>query len=245
MASREGDNGQGGRDYSTGLRSGILDPRHYDAIGIALWTFVWCVDRQARDGRVLGGKLVTYARIASEVGLPSADAARYQIRRLVEGGYIAVEPDQSNHGMRIRILAPKKAYRTPSGVPAPEGTPPPASQHRRGTPRTPAQKADLTPPPASQHRSPPASQRTPPASQRRTYKEETHGDSETHIASKLVSTQRDGEKAPQSSPNADVLRAASQKNGNGEPVSREDAKRLVAEAIRRAQTAQPRPRVKR
>lgn len=161
----EGQNGEARRDYATGLRSGILDPKHYEAIGIALWTFVWCVDRQTPSGWVHGGDIVTYAQIAQEVGLPTADAARYQIRRLVAGGYVRVEAEQGKHGMRIRVTTPKKSYHTP-----------PASQRRR------VQKPKSAPPhnnpdtsgvPAPQPSGVPAPHLRRPSAAH--YKEETQG----------------------------------------------------------------------
>lgn len=125
MTSRDADNGQGGRDFAIGLRSGIFDRKHFRAIGVALWTFAWCIDRQTDDtGRVLGGRILSYQEIAAEVGLETAEQARHQIRTLVAGGYLSKEAYAS--GVTLRITAPKKARLDKSGA------------HRRGVSQSPA-----------------------------------------------------------------------------------------------------------
>lgn len=71
-----------------GLQDGLLEQKHMDKLGIAMWLFSWLVRRQTRNGKVLGGKPITYQDFAKD--FPNVNRRTY-IRwlSLVEtGGYV-------------------------------------------------------------------------------------------------------------------------------------------------------------
>lgn len=166
MADEGGQNGEARRDYATGLRSGIHDRKHFRAMGIALWTFDWCVDRQTdAAGWVLGGRVLTYQEIANGVGLETRKQAEHQIATLVTGGYLA-RLTVSGGGIRLRIRAPKKALRhhLPGGG--------------AGTPEVPGERAGTRP---VVGRGCPVVGQEVPGGGAPPYKDQTHLDSqETH-----------------------------------------------------------------
>jgi hypothetical protein len=84
--------------------NGILEPKHREKIGPALWEFLWCINRTTKEpggvGFVLGGKPVTYEEIAEEFGIPKRTARRH-ILRLARNGYIILI--RTPHGYSIRV----------------------------------------------------------------------------------------------------------------------------------------------
>lgn len=78
----------------TGLRNGLFEYKHYQAMGPAVWLFGWLVARQTAQngstGTVCGGQPLTYWRIARETGFPAA-TLRTWMRRLRAMGYVSLE----------------------------------------------------------------------------------------------------------------------------------------------------------
>jgi hypothetical protein len=72
--------------------NGIFD--HQEQIGIALWTFLWLIDRIPKDceqngvGKVLGGRPIKIAEIVETVSGATYDSIRGQLDRLERRGYI-------------------------------------------------------------------------------------------------------------------------------------------------------------
>ncbi len=119
-------------NYFIGVRRGLLDAKHREAMGSAVWTFMWAIDRQTdHAGTVAGGEVLNYATIASESGAPSAAAARQDVRKLAAAGYLRVE-NVPGVGLHVWVANPKRQYRdTP--VPQTGVTSDPGSTDR-GTP---------------------------------------------------------------------------------------------------------------
>jgi DNA-binding MarR family transcriptional regulator len=94
-------------DYPTfRTSSGLIDKKHHQKIGPAIWEFLWCIDKQTGPhGLVLGGKPVTLAQIADDLGVPQRSVRR-ALGRLGQHRYIAVEHLQ--RGLRIRVSNQKK-----------------------------------------------------------------------------------------------------------------------------------------
>lgn len=78
------------------VSAGLLEPKHVQAIGGALWVYLWFLNRVTRDeqrgdddfvGIVLNGRSVRIEEIASELGTDDRACRRY-LTRLVERGYI-------------------------------------------------------------------------------------------------------------------------------------------------------------
>lgn len=78
------------------ISSGLLDPKHYEDIGPALWEFLWLIDRVTEDvvesdgerwGQVLGGKPIKAEEIAACFG-NHPETVKKNLRRLKDKGYI-------------------------------------------------------------------------------------------------------------------------------------------------------------
>jgi hypothetical protein len=90
-----------------GVHDGILDQKHVDAMGAAVFLYLWCLRHQTKhNGLVLGGAPITYAQINKRLGQPERTLQRW-MQSLVAGGYL--ELTYLNYKMmRIRILKSKK-----------------------------------------------------------------------------------------------------------------------------------------
>jgi DNA-binding transcriptional ArsR family regulator len=84
--------------------NGILEPKHREGIGPALWEFLWCLDRITKEkdgiGIVLGGKPVTYAEIAEDFGIPGRTVRRH-MGRLEDKEYLILI--RTPRGFSIRV----------------------------------------------------------------------------------------------------------------------------------------------
>jgi len=98
-----------GMDYNTGLRGVLLDARHYERMGSAIWLYAWLLLRQTHQrgstGWVLGGSPVSYREIEEETGFNRRTLERW-MRTLRGNGYI--ETDVAPDGIVVRITKAKK-----------------------------------------------------------------------------------------------------------------------------------------
>jgi hypothetical protein len=78
------------------VSAGLLDPRHVQAIGRAVWVYLWFLNRVTRDeqrgdddfvGIVLNGRPLSIDEIAEELGFDYY-ACRRHLARLVKSGYV-------------------------------------------------------------------------------------------------------------------------------------------------------------
>jgi hypothetical protein len=97
------------------VSNGVLEGEHRRKIGAAIWEFLWAIDRTTeeyttdagdRHGKVLGGAVLTYRRIADECGSRSEWTTRANIRTLAEQGYLVIEHCQ--RGVRLEVAKAKK-----------------------------------------------------------------------------------------------------------------------------------------
>jgi DNA-binding Lrp family transcriptional regulator len=90
-----------------GIHDGILEQKHVDAMGTAIFLYLWCVRHQTKhSGLVWGGAPVTYGKINEKLGQPERTLKRW-MKKLVDAGYI--ELTYLNYkAMRLRILKSKK-----------------------------------------------------------------------------------------------------------------------------------------
>lgn len=102
-----GAGGNGGRPSATfRISSGLIDPKHVNRIGTALWLFLWCIDRQTGPhGLIFGGRPVTLAEIAEALPYSHRQIAR-QLAQLEEHGYITAKRRPS--GLILRVNVQKK-----------------------------------------------------------------------------------------------------------------------------------------
>lgn len=86
---------------STGfnVKSGLLEPKHRDNIGIAVWEFLWCIDRTTQEredengdiwGIVLGGKPIQAEEISDSLGT-HPETVKKNLRRLDNFGYLMLK----------------------------------------------------------------------------------------------------------------------------------------------------------
>lgn len=98
-----------GKDFNIGLRGGLIETRHYERMGAAIWLYGWLVLRQTHQsdfvGWVLGGSPITYAEIEEETGFNPRTLERW-MQTLRRWGYIETESRPA--GMIVRILRAKK-----------------------------------------------------------------------------------------------------------------------------------------
>jgi DNA-binding FadR family transcriptional regulator len=115
--------------------NGLLEAKHREKIGPALWEFLWCVDRitQERDGigLVLGGQPVNFQKIADRFGV-NEHTIRSHFEVLEAGGYI--ERVRTPRGYSVRVLnsakfaqrkTPSDRHKTPDHNQGVIGTKPP------------------------------------------------------------------------------------------------------------------------
>ena len=122
---------------------GLLEKKHVEAMGIALWCFLWCVNRVTTDrtdangerwGQVLGGCRFNHQRIADELGLPLR-SVRYQMDRLKTAGYLRITRCRDGQQVEVRHsikwLRRKTQPQQKKGPakPPPVVPKPPAQQH--------------------------------------------------------------------------------------------------------------------
>ena len=90
--------------------NGIFD--HYEAIGSAVWVFLWCVDRvtdesdPAGSGLVLGGAPVKIERIVADIPGAVERTVRRHLQRLVANGFIRRK--RTPYGAILSVLNSKK-----------------------------------------------------------------------------------------------------------------------------------------
>ena len=99
--------------YIIPVYNGILDPKHVNQIGQALWVFLWMIDKTIgeyddsglRYGKVLNGKSFTTGTVALELGIDERTVRRY-IARLKKYEYITVK--KTRYGMVTEVIKSKK-----------------------------------------------------------------------------------------------------------------------------------------
>src|SRR5438067_159549 len=92
--------------YSVGLQNGIIDQKHFEAIGQAIWLYIWLLNKQVKTtDKVLGGKPITYNMFAeSYPEIPRQTYMRWLAR--LDGIYIKLL--RAPHGYVVTIVKPKK-----------------------------------------------------------------------------------------------------------------------------------------
>lgn len=70
------------------ISAGLLEAKHKEKIGPALWEFLWLISHETKqDGKILNGSPVTAVRIATELG-EHKNTAKINLTRLEGAGYI-------------------------------------------------------------------------------------------------------------------------------------------------------------
>lgn len=97
----------GMKTYSIGLQNGLLDGKHMQALGQAVWLYMWLIDKQPKKtNKVSGGKPIKHADFAND--FPQVTRRTYVrwMDALEKGGYISVL--RTPRGLVITIGKSKK-----------------------------------------------------------------------------------------------------------------------------------------
>ena len=94
------------------VQNDLLEPKHYEAIGSAIWIYLWCLDKMTSIneegiGIVLGGKPVKLEDIQKDLSLTDRTYTRY-ITRLQQNGYISTI--RTPYGYIIKVTKAKKQF---------------------------------------------------------------------------------------------------------------------------------------
>ncbi len=99
------------RELNSGIRSGLFEKKHSDAMGEAVYLYGWLITRQTKpNGLVFGGHAFTYDEISQETGWPIRTLQRW-MNRLTGCGKVEVKYT-THHRMIVWILNPKKRFAT-------------------------------------------------------------------------------------------------------------------------------------
>lgn len=95
------------------VTNNLLDPKHCKNIDVAVWEFMWCLDKITKIddqgvGWVLGGKPVNIQDFADEIGRSSRQIIR-NLNRLEQFGYIRKQ--RTPYGIRIWVAKAKKQFK--------------------------------------------------------------------------------------------------------------------------------------
>lgn len=111
-------NNKSGKNFIIPVSNGILEKKHREQIGSAIWLFLWLVDKSTKDvpvedgfeGLVLGGAPITTLYIAEHIG-ESVRSVRYHLDELARYEYIRVEP-RAGGANSYSVKKSKKFFRS-------------------------------------------------------------------------------------------------------------------------------------
>lgn len=109
------------KGFDIQLNNSILDPKHVENIGGALWLFAWLVDKTTNGddtGAVLGGKPIKYPEVKRDLGI-SQDVYTDWIKRLLTYPYIKTK--RTPYGTRFWVLKNKKKFKKSREIPTKGG----------------------------------------------------------------------------------------------------------------------------
>lgn len=74
------------------VKNDLLEPKHYKNMGEAVWIYMWLLDKvtsvnENGQGKVLGGKPITYAEIQTDLGIHQNTYTNH-LNKLREHGYV-------------------------------------------------------------------------------------------------------------------------------------------------------------
>ena len=94
-----------GTAYFVPMPLDLIDPGAISRMGMAVWLYLWCVNRSTREedgvGWIYGGKAINYEKIASDLGQPIRTLKRW-MKKLKDGDYITVLHRQHSY-MKIGV----------------------------------------------------------------------------------------------------------------------------------------------
>lgn len=94
------------------IKNDLLEPKHREAMGIAIWEYMWCIDKmtsinESGIGNVLGGKPVKSTEIATDLGTSRRHISE-NLQKLQSTGYINLK--RTPYGYIITVNKAKKKF---------------------------------------------------------------------------------------------------------------------------------------
>lgn len=95
------------KNYAIGVRNGLLETKHLQALGSSIWLYLWLIDHQPKGSdKVLGGRPIKYEDVLLSFSTLSRITYLRWLKRIEDGGYIKTL--RSPYGLIITITKPKK-----------------------------------------------------------------------------------------------------------------------------------------
>lgn len=94
------------------VKNDLLELKHIENMGVAVWLYMWCLDKMTSIneqgvGKILGGKPIKYEEVARELGI-SLRTYRRWISLLSNSGYINIK--RTPYGMIISVNKAVKKF---------------------------------------------------------------------------------------------------------------------------------------
>lgn len=100
------------KGFGIEIKNDLLDPKHIDAMGPAVWLYMWLVDKitsitEEGEGIVLGGRPIIFEEVEKELGI-SRDTYTRWIDRLKKYPYIL--SDRKTYGISFKVFKAHKRF---------------------------------------------------------------------------------------------------------------------------------------
>jgi hypothetical protein len=126
--------------YFISITNNLLEDKHFEAMGKAVWLYMWLIDRMTDisegQGIVNGGHPVTYAAVTKQLSSLSERSYNRMVHTLREAGYINTV--QAKYGIYVTINKAKKQFnKKVQSSPAKNGVANESSYAKSGNPAMP------------------------------------------------------------------------------------------------------------
>lgn len=101
------------KGFGIEIKNTLIEPRHIETMGMALWLYLWMLDKvtvinDAGEGLVLGGKPIVYKNdIEAEFGIHQNTYTDW-LDKLESGGYVKII--RTPHGLSFRVQKVHKRF---------------------------------------------------------------------------------------------------------------------------------------
>lgn len=101
------------KGFGIEIKNDLLEPKHIDKMGSAIWLYLWLVDKMTSIseegvGLVLGGRPVKYEEVHEELGISRDSYSRWMLKL---EKYPYIEATRTPYGTVFKVLKAKKRFR--------------------------------------------------------------------------------------------------------------------------------------
>ncbi len=94
------------------VKNNLLEPKHVESMGVAIWLYLWLLDKMTSvteegTGKVLGGTPITFKLAEKELGIKHTTYVEWS-NRLKDAGYLNVK--RIPHGLIISVNKAEKIF---------------------------------------------------------------------------------------------------------------------------------------